>query len=501
MSEVRETVRLATDANIVTATQAASQASAARVAAEAARDTADARASVAEAASVTAQTAKAAAEVSRQGAEAAEAAAVVVRDETAAILDYVAGGWWPTYDPATGEYDTDEVSRFVGARRDGLVYGVEAPKGAATACTKTGANAGVANPVPSVIGAPGSDPYLNRGPFFTIEANGYVDNAGWPHITALEGDANFSRTGSQDVWILTPVLWWRQVEASSTMTFEVSDSYRPGFELQPKAVLPDGRRRPFMLFAKYALSQVNGVARSVSGQQPLTSTVSHDSLITICKNATTGYSGKSYADDWYVKMMFLLKYANKSSQSVFAGVSSVSGGTVADLRATGTCDAVPGRDGAPTNPLDPTQPFVLQGIELMLGMYETLADVIFANTGDGWRPRLLLDSKFAATSVTAAYIDSGVEVPTTDSSWQYSLYPRSAGGLLFGDGLGGNATAGTGDGTYVNPASTIATRQWRGLGYLPSGGRAGLFLVHGTHSLGDVHWIFGSRLSGVGRAG
>ena len=47
--------------------------------------------------------------------------------------------------------------------------------------------------------------------------------------------------------------------------------------------------------------------------------MSHNALITICKTATTGYSGRSVADDWYLKTMLLLKYATKNSQSVFQG--------------------------------------------------------------------------------------------------------------------------------------------------------------------------------------
>lgn len=413
------------------------------------------------------------------------------------------GAGAPMWDAESGTYTNFSIQSFLNSKRDGKIYGVKIPKSAVTACTKTESNAGIANPVPGTNAQAAADPYSQISPFFAWEVNGYVEDDGTPRVTAFKGDSRFSRTPAAgiQVWMLAPTLWWRMEEDDDFVYLSVCDSPLEGFELQPKAKLPTGVKRPYMIYAKYALSMVGGQARSISGQAPKTSTVSHNSLITQCKNATTGYSGKSYADDWYPKVMFLLKYANKSSQSVFAGVSNVSGGGVEDLRPTGTCDGVQGLDGAPTDPLDATEPFVLQGIELMLGMYETLGDVIFANEGDGWRPRRLLDSRFAATSVTSDYTDSGVEVPITNSTWQYSMYPSNAGGLLFGNGTGGSGTSGMGDGTFVNPLDTIATRQWLSLGYLSNGARAGLWFLLGAHPLGLVGWALGSRLSGVGRAG
>jgi hypothetical protein len=125
------------------------------------------------------------------------------------------------------------------------------------------------------------------------------------------------------VWILTQTLYWRWDESGeSAVELWVSDTQLQGYSPQPKAILPDGNLRPFMLYAKYLLSvDSSGNARSVSGAVLKNRTVSQSSLITICKTATTGYSGKSYADDWYVKIMFLLKYATKNSQSIFAGVT------------------------------------------------------------------------------------------------------------------------------------------------------------------------------------
>jgi len=229
------------------------------------------------------------------------------------------------WDSTLGRYDDQSVANWLAAMRDGKAYGVSIPKGSATACTKLGANAGMPNPIPGIVGRPAVDPYTGQGPFVHFNANGYVDADGSPHVTAIEGDGRYKRDGSNgNVWVLTPVLWWAfDASGDSAVTVFVSDTRLSGMSAQPQAYLPDGSLRPFMLYAKYAGSNDGeGMMQSVSGAKPWNRTVSHNSLITQCKTATTGYSGKSIADDWYLKIMFLLKYATKNSQSVLAGCTS-----------------------------------------------------------------------------------------------------------------------------------------------------------------------------------
>lgn len=234
------------------------------------------------------------------------------------------GGGGLVRDDDTGEYTNESVVAWLAARGDGLAYGVRIPKGSATACTKLGANAGMAAPTPGWVGHPAIDPYVGVGPFRHYDVNGYEDEDGTQHVTAFEGDGHFRRDGSNgDVWELAPVLWTREDEGEEAVERWVSDTRRSGMSAQPHAYLPDGSLRPYMLYAKYpGVRGDDGYMHSYSGFECWIRNVSHNSLITQCRNATTGYSGKSVADDWYVKTMFLLKYATKNSQSVFAGCSS-----------------------------------------------------------------------------------------------------------------------------------------------------------------------------------
>lgn len=483
-----------------------------------------------------------------------------------------------TYDSAKGRYDNASIKTWLTAQADGKAYGVSIPKSAATGCTKTGANSGIANPVPGIIGRPAVDPYVGKGAFRFYEVNGGVDADGTPYVTAFRGDGRFSRTAS-DVWILTPVLYWAHSETSSTVEISVSDTKLSGMEVQPQGVLPSGAQRPFMLYAKYWLGEGDGYSRS--GQAPALFDVSHNSLVTSLKASTTGYSGFSFADYWYQRVMFMLKYASKNSQSVFAGASNYSvdaaisvaassqpyvivssadaakfvvGSTVSvgsrtgykgDARQeactrdiadrvtilsiikhddsnmrlvldapamttstaahvvtmpyrTGACDGVEG-DGSPHSCTDGREPFVLQGIELMGGMYEILGDVVFHSTGSGWGVYVNPDSKDEKTAYDASvHIDTGLMLPSGDGV--YPLYPGiSKQGMLVSQGTGGSTSAGLCDAKWGNADTDTGYREFPSCGILEYGGRAGLWCVYGRNRLGTSWWTFGSRASATGR--
>ena len=507
-------------------------------------------------------------------------------EEIADILEARIGLIW---DAENMRYTNESVHALVASRKDGQAYGVSIPKGSATACTKTGAHAAVAAPTPGIVGRPAIDPYVGLGPFWFAEVNGYVDEDGMPFVTAIAGDGRFRRDGSNgNVWILAPVLDWLMNESDEdAVTLSISDTRLAGMEAQPQAYLPDGTLRPYMLYAKYVgTDDGDGMMASVSGKAPWNYNVSHNSLITQCKTASTGYSGKSIADDWYLKVMFLLKYATKHSQSVFAGCtnynyqynpavaetgvtrviltkaqaanlivgSSMMLGTHAGTNPgkdrntgvnhdvfsncrilkiedydsdnsavyldsadtfdvgtgylfstapwfSGVLDAVEG-DGTLTEAgqLNGHEPFKIQGIETMMGLFECLGDVIL--NGDatlGWEACVNYDSRNEDTSLTANYSHTGKYLEASKSAAQhYPLYPSNAGGLLLGQGTGASQTTGMADSQYTSGLGTGA-HEWLGMGSLNNAGVAGLWFVSGFNALTSGVWSFGSRLSGTGR--
>lgn len=228
------------------------------------------------------------------------------------------------YNDSTGTYSRQGIANMINRQKDGLVYGYRQYKDIDTQLDKLGANLGMPVPIPGTLTTPPDDPYLTKGgPFFWREVNGKVDADGNLDVTAFMEDAKFSRTDPDgDVATLTPTLYEKWVETEDYIDHYICDSPLPGFTIQPGGKDLNGDPRPFMLHAKYLASKdTSGKVRSVSGAKPMLRGVSHNSLITLCGNATTGYSGYNNADDWYIKTMYALKYASKNSQSKFPGAT------------------------------------------------------------------------------------------------------------------------------------------------------------------------------------
>lgn len=237
-------------------------------------------------------------------------------DEAEALLYKV-----PFYDEGAGEFTNRSIQEWLAWNNDGLLYGVKQPKDERQACTKTRANAGIANPVPGTLANAGSDPYFGRGPFRYYDCNATVDDNGQFHVTGIADFGGFVDDGTKDVFVLTPIRYISSTDTGDGYIELInSDTSLPGLEREPRSVLQTGEKLPFMLRAKYPMSiDSDGKPWSVSGAKIANRTVSQQSLKATCAKKGESYSGLTYADDAYLYDMFLLKYANKSSQTVFKG--------------------------------------------------------------------------------------------------------------------------------------------------------------------------------------
>lgn len=238
--------------------------------------------------------------------------------------DFGIGYLAPEYDESNGQYTNESIEGYFANSRNGKEYGIRIPKTAETDCVKLGANADIPIPTTSTIASPGNDPYISEGgPFRYLVANCGVDENGVPFCTGIKGDGHFSFKPSKDqVVSMIPIFWMKIEEFETYIDLWISDTWHPGYKVFAGSVLPDGTLRPYIPIARYGLSiDSEGNARSVSGAKCETRTISHNSLITQCKTATTGYSGKTSMDELYVKIMLFMKYATKNSQKYFAQCS------------------------------------------------------------------------------------------------------------------------------------------------------------------------------------
>ena len=233
-------------------------------------------------------------------------------------------------DTQTGHYTNASLADWWARQADGEEYGYAQPKGSTVTETKLGANASIANPTPGWVGHPAIDPYIANkcGPFIHYDVNGGANADGTNYVDAIRDiDSSFKLDGTNgEVLSMTAALYEKYDESGENETIKyVSDTPHDGYKHQPFAKLPDGTYRPYMLYPKYiGVKGADNKMHSWSGYKPWNRSVSHNSLITQCDTATTGKSGKSVGDDWYMKEMHNLKYATKNSQSVFAGCTGYS---------------------------------------------------------------------------------------------------------------------------------------------------------------------------------
>ena len=171
---------------------------------------------------------------------------------------------------------------------------------------------------------------------------------------------------------------------------------------------------------------------------------------------------------------------------------------------TGTCDTVLGSCGSPVSNTNGKYPYILFGVEMFLGFYEVISNVIMKITNHVMTPQICYDCTKLATSVTEDYVPVGYSVADTDATWKYiSKLGYDPDNPCVRHGVEVNASSSTGyaDGQYTNDldATSDATREWLSGGLLYSGAYAGRFYASLYLALSTAYWIFAARLSASGR--
>ena len=441
---------------------------------------------------------------------------------------------------------------------------------------------------PSTNAAKGRNDYENIGLFRSIEVNAYVDENDDYHVTAIKGDSNFRRDGTNgDVYIMAMSGYIKRNFTDDYWEISYSDFPYEGFEVIHEAEKPDGTIRPYLLHAKYAAgrnpNEGNNLA-SISGVYPEYIGMSHNGQITAFAAKGAQYSGKTSHDDFYIQLMMWLKYATTISDNVMKGCQSyyvqysnrvaetgvnrvvvsnaegsylLIGSTVSIGNATtadranatvhnianrvkitaikdvgggnsavyvdsavfdttlstkistmpwnsGGCDDVLGQDGSPYNNLSGKEPFIINGIEVMVGGYEVIQNLIINNDNSGAykiEVYACYDCHNYATSITSNYDLVGHQLAQTNNTWQYiskiAIGENNPSVIVPIEAAAGSTT-GFGDGLYTN-APVTATRVWLSFGHLHNGVVCGLRCLAGSASLAGSSWNILSRLSATGR--
>lgn len=186
---------------------------------------------------------------------------------------------------------------------------------------------------PSVGRTEGRDDYAQYGLFHHFTCNFSVDENGFNHVDALEGQIGFTKYGKVQVGEATMSAWFGIEDTTEAVLYHYSDSQT---ELTPypmkESVNPDGTISPFMIHAKYAAGDIDGVPYSSKGLAPANgcqatqarNPVSYTGMITYMHKLGGHYCGTTSWDLFYRQLMMIIKYATTHSQSIMAGCTSYS---------------------------------------------------------------------------------------------------------------------------------------------------------------------------------
>ena len=186
---------------------------------------------------------------------------------------------------------------------------------------------------PSVGRTEGRDDYAQYGLFHHFTCNFSVDENGFNHVDALEGQIGFTKYGKVQVGEVTMSAWFGIEDTTEAVLYHYSDGQT---ELTPypmkESINPDGTISPFMIHAKYAAGDIDGVPYSSKGLAPANgcqatqarNPVSYTGMITYMHKLGGHYCGTTSWDLFYRQLMMIIKYATTHSQSIMAGCTSYS---------------------------------------------------------------------------------------------------------------------------------------------------------------------------------
>ena len=246
---------------------------------------------------------------------------------------------------AAGGGIENALSNFFALRRTGKVYTTRIYK-YDTSTSPTGVkmndNEGLVRK-PSTNTVIGQDDYREIGVFMHFPCNFTVDDKGFNHVTALQGQPDFKKTGKVDVGEVTMSAWVGITDNPEYVDYHYSDSPNEALGLRPmgESINPDGTISPFMIHGKYGAGDIDGVPYSsaglilANGSQKGGKPVSHTGLITYMRKKGSMYVGTTNWDLFYKQLMMIILYATTNSRSVMSGCNSYTSQEMATVAETG----------------------------------------------------------------------------------------------------------------------------------------------------------------------
>lgn len=208
--------------------------------------------------------------------------------------------------------------------RTGKVYTVKIPKftsNPTTVCEKLDDNTGLVCEA-STDTIEGRDDYAEIPLFKWYNCNYKRDENGHAYPIAIEGfDDNYTTSGNIDVGVIqmTPFVKWDDSNDDYTI-LSITDNPTEGYRAWSTARV-GGEVYPYVIHSKYISSLgTDGLLHSVPNAKPERKQ-SYNNMITNYAKKGSGYKGAGVERNTWQTIFTLIKYANKSSQNIFAGTT------------------------------------------------------------------------------------------------------------------------------------------------------------------------------------
>ena len=225
---------------------------------------------------------------------------------------------------------------YLSLYRDGKIYGCKYPvasySGAPTG-EHTGAAVGLTAQASTDTTAGVND--FDSVPCFRYDSvNGYLDNDNQFHTTAVEGDLNFARDGSNgDCFSRFQLSFFRYYVDGNYEYFEISDTWHKGFCPFGIFIKPDGGLRNYAYIAQYEMgynddtfcASISGVPvahNTYANRNATTAGLSHNSQLTEFRKKGAQYCGMTTKDIAFLQHLFIIEFATKNSQSIMQGATN-----------------------------------------------------------------------------------------------------------------------------------------------------------------------------------
>lgn len=346
-----------------------------------------------------------------------------------------------------------EIVKYI--RRDGKIYGVRFPVASYSSSPlgeRIGAAVGLTADVSTDTYAAIND-FDNVPCFKNVMVNGYVGTDGEFVETAVEGDANFSRDGSNgDVYSRFPLSYFRYTttEDGNYEEWQITDTFRENAGWCPFGVFirPDGSLRPYAYIAAYEMGyNSEGVAASISGVIPAYNTytnmnngvttagLSHNSQLTEIRKKGSQYCGMTTKDVAFLQFLFCVEFATKNSQDIMIGVTNFDFQLHPTVAETGVSRVIMSNTDAAKYPV---------GCTVSLGLANGESkDRTYALIHSAVNRKKVTSKEAYDDNNTAIYIDNGGETFDTTVDMYLTTMPWNTGITDTVKGSSGSFTSNT----------------------------------------------------------